>query len=137
MTETTMPVKRGKQVGTTVLRWSFIAGLVALACHVFLFMTGMVRWPLPDPNRMLKQVYRDLAALDTATEGFHQGTGRWPSREEGPQGAWIKAGKPLPLPVDPWGHAYRYTKVPADTRPHACSLGPDGLAETEDDLTDD
>lgn len=85
----------------------------------------------------------DLADLKPAIESFHRDTGRYPSTKESldalldpPAGAQGWNGPYLSRrPQDPWGNSYVYRYAGTHGSPYLVkSAGPDGQADTSDDL---
>jgi general secretion pathway protein G len=90
-----------------------------------------------------------LAAFATALDGYAIDNGACPTTDQGLQALLVKpTGAPEPknwkgpylrasaVPLDPWGHPYRYEN-PGNKHPplyDLYSLGPDGLDGTPDDI---
>ncbi|MER2563575.1 MAG: type II secretion system protein GspG [Myxococcaceae bacterium] len=79
---------------------------------------------------------QDLAVIQRALQSYRVESAHWPS-----ESSWrenLVAAKLLERPpVDPWGHAYRFRVERPDAgveRPSVVTDGPDGVAETADDL---
>ncbi len=83
-------------------------------------------------------------SLSLALDLFEQDTGRYPSTNEGLdvlvedpglmgwKGPYLKSG----IKPDPWGNAYEYECDSSNTMVYTLmSMGPDGAAGTEDDVT--
>ena len=82
----------------------------------------------------------DIRLLLVACEQFRHDTGRYPVTEEGLSVMTNVPGIPRwhgpylkELAKDPWGNAHRYEL--RDGEPVIISAGPDGLFNTEDDVT--
>lgn len=81
-------------------------------------------------------VRQDLPVIQRALQDYRVASGHWPS-----ESSWrekLVAAKLLErAPLDPWGNAYRFRVERSDAGVEgACvvSDGPDGVAETADDL---
>lgn len=88
----------------------------------------------------------DIVALENALDMYKLDNGRYPSMEQGlaalvsrpvvapiprnyPDDGYIRR-----LPEDPWGQAYRLRNPGLHSKLDVFSLGPDGIADTEDDI---
>lgn len=88
----------------------------------------------------------DIVALENALDMYRLDNGRYPSSEQGLAALVAKPQRPpLPrnypedgyirrLPQDPWGNAYQLRNPGKHGKLDVFSIGPDGLADTEDDI---
>lgn len=88
----------------------------------------------------------DIVALENALDMYRLDNGRYPSSEQGLAALVAKPERPpLPrnypedgyirrLPQDPWGNAYQLRNPGKHGKLDVFSIGPDGLADTEDDI---
>jgi type II secretion system protein G len=93
------------------------------------------------------QAKTEILNLSACLDGYRADVGRFPTTEQGLEAivlppvdaTWRWRGPYYyrsNLPMDPWGHGYRY-QSPGAHRPEGFdlwSLGPDGLDKTEDDI---
>lgn len=87
-----------------------------------------------------------ISTLGTALDSYEVDVGSYPSSSEGLNALMVKPGNitgwrgpymKQEIPLDPWGHEYVY-EFPgkhSDGRYDLMSLGPDGRAGNEDDIT--
>jgi len=88
----------------------------------------------------------DIVALENALDMYRLDNGRYPSSEQGLAALVAKPERPpLPrnypedgyirrLPQDPWGNAYQLRNPGKHGKLDVFSIGPDGLADTQDDI---
>lgn len=88
----------------------------------------------------------DIVALENALDMYRLDNGRYPSSEQGLAALMTKPERPpLPrnypedgyirrLPQDPWGNGYQLRNPGKHGKLDIYSIGPDGLADTEDDI---
>ena len=100
-------------------------------------------------NAKLKRAESDLMVVSTCLDMYKLTGGGYPTTEQGLKALVEKpAVAPIPqqwarimqkMPVDPWGHLYQY-RFPGKKDPtkyELFSLGPDGVADTADDVRSD
>ncbi|MDU7766692.1 MAG: type II secretion system major pseudopilin GspG [Serratia marcescens] len=88
----------------------------------------------------------DIVALENALDMYKLDNGRYPSAEQGLAALVTRpALAPIPrnypedgyirrLPQDPWGQEYRLRNPGRHGKLDVFSLGPDGIADTDDDI---
>lgn len=89
----------------------------------------------------------DFSSIENALQAYRTNAGNYPSQQQGLKALVEKPSTaPRPrrwiqimdeIPKDPWGNTYVY-KFPGSqdrSRPELISLGKDGLADTEDDIS--
>jgi len=123
-----------------------LAGVVLLMACIGSLLVGLVnrRAREPEPGIPHRRALRELDVLATALGRYRFHVGRWPDpqahgllslcndyRESGWIGPYISH-----LRNDPWQNPYQYV-VQADDSVRVFSLGPDGVADTADDLRPD
>jgi len=122
--------------------WTVLAFACAGAANVALVPTHRPRSYEPDRPAMARQ---ELRYLRNAIERFKADTGQFPPPTEGvaalhdkPAGAKVWRGPYAwhASRFDPWGHAYVYRLVSGNgsTTFELFSAGPDGKADTGDDV---
>ncbi len=118
------------RVALRLMGWG--AGLAAICLLPVALMTFSMGHCHPKPDR----AQLDVANLRNALTAYRKMTGAWPLEASWSE-ALLKKGILEREPLDPWDHPYLYRLEVADGGefvPRVTSMGPDGVAETEDDL---
>jgi general secretion pathway protein G len=92
-----------------------------------------------------QRIKADFQSISSALESYRKTTGNYPTTDQGLM-ALVTRPETLPeerdwqniatrVPTDPWKHEYQYRRLPdSSQRPFELrSIGPDGIAGTEDD----
>ena len=128
--------------GFTLLEMMLVFGLIALLLGSGVYVMVNVL-----EGGKIDKVQTDLSAIDTALVSYHNRALFFPSSEQGlnalierPSSApvpkrWIAGLKPSAL-NDPWQRPYQYKNPPTNNsdKPDVWSFGPDGQANTIDDI---
>lgn len=137
----------------TTLRWSWRESSEAIAFRCVFYVLGIlliISLVLPGPSRRRPGDLKKHAALSqiggftTALDLFNQENGRYPTTAEGLD-ALVNAPRGMTnwhqyldsIPLDTWNHSYLYERPGKHwTNPYdLMSMGPDGVAGTEDDIS--
>lgn len=123
----------------TLILWA-VSGFVVL-----MFVAALFGFPSPGPSSKPQRVKADFTSLSSALELYRKTTGDYPTTDQGlmalvtrpetlPEGSDWQA-IAMKVPTDPWKHEYQYHRLPdSSPRPFELrSIGPDGIADTDDD----
>lgn len=134
-------IRRGVR-GFTLLEMVIVLGIIAMIMGGAIFaMKGI------GDAAKLRQVEADIKSFQSALAMYKLNAGSFPATQQGLNALVDKPiSTPVPrrwvqvmskLPADPWGAAYEY-RFPGKKRANdfeIISNGPDGMANTEDDIS--
>jgi len=135
-------IARNAKSGFTLLEMVIVLGIIAMIMGGAIFTMRNI-----SDSGALTVVDGGFSALENGLQSYRNTAGHYPSQQQGLQALVEKpTTEPRPrrwtnilseVPQDPWNQEYIYkfpgTKNPS--RPEIISLGKDGLADTEDDLS--
>ena len=100
-----------------------VLGAVFLLATVLAFtLVHLTNDPSLSPKQ--RQARGEIRRVDKLFKDFYRVMGRYPSEQEA-FSTIVQAGVMKEVPVDPWGHPYRYVLIEGEG--HVVSLGEDGV----------
>ena len=147
-----MPLMESKVSHISKMRRSRQRGFTLLEIMVVIVILGLLA-SLTIPSLMgnkekadRQKAASDIVALENALDMYKLDNGRYPRAEQGlaalvtrpvlapiprnyPEDGYIRR-----LPQDPWGQEYRLRNPGRHGKLDVFSLGPDGVADTDDDI---
>ena len=117
----------------SVVLWIFIGCFFLLG---FFALCGS-----PSSSSKPQRIKADFQSISSALESYRNTTGNYPTTDQGLM-ALVTRPETLPeesdwqpianrIPTDPWKNEYRYRRLP--DKFELRSIGPDGIARTDDD----
>ncbi len=130
------------QSGFTLLEMVIVLGIIAMIMGGAIFTMQKI-----SDSGALTVVGGDFSSIENALQAYKTNAGNYPSEQQNLEALVTKpTTAPRPrrwiqimneVPKDPWDNTYVY-KFPGSkdrSRPELISLGKDGLADTEDDIS--
>lgn len=132
----------GKFKGFSLLEMVIVMGIIAILLGGAIYMMGGLTG-----QAEIQRAKTDIQSLSTALETYKINAGNYPTQSQGLKALVERpSSPPIPrpykaimdeVPKDPWGNEYRY-RFPGSvdkSKPEVFSVGEDGQADTDDDIT--